>query len=127
MVENIHETERESILRAFDRLFDKVALRLGLRCTAEERDEAKRQFAERFHEALELIDTVGSPGIPRSAMQQMEAAIDHIAPSQIAAYVALGPLTLHVQQRLRAIAVKAAEQRLLEHLIGQADDQYGGN
>jgi hypothetical protein len=28
---------------------------------------------------------------------------------------------------LRTIAYRAAEQRLLDHLVSQADDRYGGN
>ncbi len=127
MVDTIPETGRESILRAFDRLLEKAAVKLRLACTAEEKDEARRQFAERFHDALQLIDSMGSPSIPESVMEQMEAAIDQLSPAHIAGYLALGPLTMHMQQRLRAIAVKAAEQRLIEHLVSQTDDKYGGN
>ena len=32
-----------------------------------------------------------------------------------------------LQKTMRAIAVRAAEQRLLEHFVSQADDTYGGN
>jgi len=121
------DTKQDSILRAFDRLFERAAVKLHVECTAEERDEARRQFAERFHDALQSVNSVASAPVPESVMAQMEAAIDELSPANIASYLALGPLTAYVQQRLRAIAVRAAEARLLEHLISQADDKYGGN
>jgi len=57
----------------------------------------------------------------------MEAAIDELSPAYIAAHLATGPLALHVQEFIRSIAVRAAEQRVLEHLANRADDTYGGN
>ena len=121
------DTGRDSLLLAFERLFERAAAKLNLECTVEERDEARRQFAERFREALQLIDSAASSPVPESAVAQMEAMIDGLSPAHIASYLALGPLAGYVQQRMRAIAVKAAEQRLLEHLISQTDDRYGGN
>jgi hypothetical protein len=34
---------------------------------------------------------------------------------------------MHVHEALQQIALRAAEQKLLEHLAQQADDRYGGN
>jgi hypothetical protein len=57
----------------------------------------------------------------------MEAAIDELPPAYVAAHLATGPLALHVQEFMRSLAVRAAEERLLEHLADRADDSYGGN
>jgi hypothetical protein len=57
----------------------------------------------------------------------MESAIDDLSPAHIAGYLAVGPLAVHLHKVMRSIAAKAAEQRLLEQLITQADDRYGGN
>lgn len=60
-------------------------------------------------------------------MQAMEEAIDHLSPAQVVGYLAAIPLAHQTQEMLRTVAYRAAEQRLLEHLINQADDTYGGN
>ncbi len=120
-------TGREVLLTAFDRLFDKAAGKLHLECTPEERDEAKRFFSERYDEALQLLDKAEFPAIDEPVMERMEAAIDELSPAYIAAHLATGPLALHVQEFMRSIAVRAAEQRVLEHLANRADESYGGN
>jgi len=40
-----------------------------------------------------------------------------------------GPLIVarHVQELIRQLALRAAEQRLAEHMANQADDAFGGN
>ncbi len=48
-------------------------------------------------------------------------------PAAIAAHLASGPLVLHLQEVMRQITLRAAEQRLLERLVTQADERYGGN
>jgi hypothetical protein len=120
-------TGREVLLTAFDRLFAKAAEKLHLECTPEERDEAKRFFSERYDEALQLLDNAEFPAIDEPVMARMEAAIDELSPAYIAAHLATGPLALHVQEFMRSIAVRAAEQRVLEHLANRADESYGGN
>ena len=57
----------------------------------------------------------------------LEAAIDELSPAYIAAHLATAPLAIHVQEFMRSLAMRAAEQRLLEHLADRADDSYGGN
>lgn len=120
-------TGREVLLSAFDRLFDRAADKLHLECTAEERAEAKRFFTERYDDALQVLDEVRFPAIPEPVLARMEAAIDELPPAYVAAHLATGPLALHVQEFVRSLAVRAAEERLLEDLANRADDRYGGN
>ena len=120
-------TGREVILTAFDRLFDRAADKLHLECTDEERAEAKRSFTERYDDALQFLDQAEFPAIPEPSLVRMETAIDELSPASIAAHLATGPLALHVQQFMRSLADRAAEERLLEHLADRADDSYGGN
>ena len=120
-------TGREVLLTAFDRLFEKAADKLHLECTPEQRDEAKRFFTERYDDALKILDNAEFPAIEEPVLTRMEAAIDELSPAYIAAHLATGPLALHVQEFIRSIAVRAAEQRVLEHLANRADDTYGGN
>lgn len=120
-------TGREVILSAFDRLFDRAATKLHLECTAEERAEAKRFFTERYDEALQVLDQAEFPAIDDPVMARMEDAIDQLSPAYVAAHLATGPLALHVQEFMRTLAVRAAEQRVLEHLASRAEDAYGGN
>jgi hypothetical protein len=120
-------TGREAVLLAFDRLFDKAAAKLRLECSGGEKEEAKRHFAERFSSALDIAGQVMVPAIPEAVMHSMEEAIEDLSPSQVVGYLAAIPLAHQTQEMLRAIAYRAAEQRLLEHLIDQADDKYGGN
>jgi hypothetical protein len=118
---------REVLLSAFDRLFDRAADKLHLECTAEERAEAKRFFTERYDDALQVLDEVRFPAIPEPILARMEAAIDELPPAYVAAHLATGPLALHVQEFVRSLAVRAAEERVLEDLANRADDRYGGN
>jgi hypothetical protein len=120
-------TGREVLLTAFDRLFEKAANKLQLECTPEERAEAKRFFTERYDDALKILDNAEFPAIEEPVLTRMEAAIDELSPAYIAAHLATGPLALHVQEFIRSIAVRAAEQRVLEHLANRADETYGGN
>jgi hypothetical protein len=120
-------TGKEAVLIAFDRLFDKAAAKLRVECSEGEKAEAKRQFTERFSAALDMAGQVSVPSIPEGVMQAMEEAIDHLSPAQVVGYLAAIPLAHQTQEMLRTIAYRAAEQRLLEHLINQADDSYGGN
>jgi hypothetical protein len=120
-------TGREAVLLAFDRLFDKAAVKLDLECSDREKEEAKQHFAERFSAALDIAGQVMVPEIPEDAIHSMEEAIERLSPAQIAGYLAAIPLIHQTQEMVRAIAYRAAEQRLLEHLIDQADDKYGGN
>ena len=120
-------TGREVILEAFDRLFDRAADKLRLACSAEEREEAKRFFTARYDDALRVLDRAQFPAIPDAKLARMEAAIDELSPAFIAAHLATGPLALHVQEVMRTLAVRAAEERLLEHLADRVDDTYGGN
>lgn len=118
---------REALIEAFDRLFERAASKLKLECSAEDRAEAAKYFTDRYGEALQLMDDMQFPAIPEPALERMESAIDTLSPAYVAAQVAIGPLARHVQEVRRAITLRSAEQRLLEHLAGRADDTYGGN
>ena len=120
-------TGREALLQAFDRLFDAAARKLNLTCTVEERAEAKEQFAHRFQAALEVANTVDIPALPTEVLEAMENAIAELSPAEIAGVIATVPLAQQTQEMLRAIAFRQAEQRLLEHVVRQADTRYGGN
>jgi hypothetical protein len=120
-------TGKEAVLMAFDRLFDKAAAKLRIECNEEDKAQAKQHFAERFSAALDIAGQVYVPEIPEGVMHGMEEAIDQLSPAQVVGYLATVPLAHQTQELLCAIAYRAAEQRLLEHLISQADDKYGGN
>jgi len=115
------------MLLAFDRLFDKAAFKLRIACNDDEKQEARRQFAERFSAALDVAGEMTMPPLPDAVMQDMEAAIEQLSPAQVVGYLAAIPLVQQTQEMLRMIAHRAAQQRLLEHLVSQADDRYGGN
>jgi hypothetical protein len=118
---------REAVLSAFDRLFDRAVGRLNASCTPEEKDEAKRRFVDHYGPALQLLDQADFPAIPEPVLERMEQAIDQLSPASIAAHLATGPLAGHVQEHMRALALRAAERRLIEQLVDHADDSYGGN
>ncbi|MEO8601198.1 MAG: hypothetical protein ABI629_01340 [bacterium] len=120
-------TGKEAVLSAFDRLFDRAATKLNLTCSDDERAEAKKYFTDRYADALELLDKADFPPIAQPSMTRMEQAIDGLSPAFVAAHLASGPLALHVQEFMRQIALRAAEQRLVEHMTRQADNVYGGN
>ncbi|HTO56281.1 MAG TPA: hypothetical protein VMJ74_00745 [Pseudomonadales bacterium] len=120
-------TGKEALLNAFDHLFERAAAKLHVECSPEEKAEAKRNFSERFAAALDVAGQVPVPEIPPEVIEAMEKAIDQLSPAQVVGYLASIPLAQQAQEMLRAIAYRAAEQRLLEHLVTQADDKYGGN
>src|SRR5262249_12137355 len=117
----------EALLTAFDRLFDRAVTKLNVSCTAEERAEVRRTFEDRYGEALRMVDTLEFPAITEPAMEHLESAIDSLSPPAIAGHLATGPLALHAQEVMRPVALRAAEQRLIEQLVERADDTYGGN
>ena len=118
---------KEAVLRAFDRLFDRAAAKLRLACDDDEKAEAKELFMQRFQNALEAASQINIEEIPEEAIKSMEEAIDGLSPAQIAGHLASIPLAHQAQQLMQLIANQAAEQRLIEQLIDQADDTYGGN
>jgi hypothetical protein len=120
-------TARDAVMQAFDSLFDRAAEKLAVECSAEEKEEAKREFAERFRGALEIVEKVAMPGISEEVVEVMETAIDRLSPAQLVGYLASIPLMQQTQILLQQLAYRAAEQRLLEHLASQADAHYGGN
>jgi hypothetical protein len=121
------DNDTAALLQAFDRLFDRAAAKLNVKYTDEERDEARQSFAERFRDAIRVIEASGAARVSSEAMREMEAAIDDLSPAHVAGYLAVGPLAIHLGKVMRSLAVKAAERRLIEDLISQADDRYGGN
>jgi hypothetical protein len=118
---------RDAILSAFDELFDAAATKLNVKATGAERAEARARFADRFDKALELAGTLDIVELPRPVLDEMKAAVDRLSMAELAGVVASIPLAQQTQEMLRSIAVRQAEQRLLEHLAQQADDRYGGN
>jgi hypothetical protein len=120
-------TGRDAVLAAFDRLFDKAAAKLGMDCDEQDKQEAKRTFAARFSVALDAVAQVNMTGMPNDVMRSMEEAIEHLSPAQVVGHLAAIPLAHQTHEMLRVIAHQSAQQRLLDHLITQVDDQYGGN
>jgi hypothetical protein len=120
-------TGREALLQAFDRLYDAAAAKLDLDYTPRELAEAREQFATRLAASLEVAETVRMPALPREVIEGMESAIRDLSPAEIAGMIASVPLAQQTQEMLRAIAVRQATQRVLEHLVAQADTRFGGN
>jgi len=115
------------MLLAFDRLFDRAASKLHIECSEEDKAEAREGFSTRFASALDIAGQVVIDGIPDAVMQNMEDAIGSLKPAQIVGQLAAIPLLHQTQEMVRAITYRTAEQRLIEHLVAQADDKYGGN
>jgi hypothetical protein len=120
-------TGRDAVLAAFDRLFDKAAAKLAIPCDAEDKQEARRTFADRFSAALDVVAQVPMTGIPDDLLKAMEEAIESLSPAQVVGSLATIPLARQAQEMLRVVAYQAAQQRVLEHLISQTEDRYGGN
>ena len=118
---------KEAVLSAFDRLFDRAAAKLKLEYEPEEKAEARELFVQRFKAALDAAVLINLEEIPEEVMRGMEEAIDGLSPAQVAGHLASIPLAHQAQQIMQLIANRAAEQKLIEHLIEQADDTYGGN
>ena len=120
-------TGKAALMNAFDRLFDKAAKKLAVQCTDREREDAKRNFEERFAKLLEALTQLEVGKVPEEAVQAMEESIDKLSTPDLVALLASVPLAAQAQQLLRQLAYQAAEQRLLEHYISTAEDKYGGN
>jgi len=120
-------TGKEAMLQAFDRLFDRAAKKLHVDCSTEEKEAAKKQFEDRFAALLQGLERVHVQEVPDEVITGMEGAIDRISPTEVVGLLASIPLAHQGHEMMRSVAYRAAEQRLLEHLIGQADDRYGGN
>ncbi len=120
-------TGREAMLQAFDRLFDRAAKKLHVECSVDEKESAKKQFEARFAALLEGLDQVTVNDVPDEVITGMENAIDRITPTEVVGLLASIPIAHQGQEMMRQLAYRAAEQRLLDHLIHQADDRYGGN
>jgi ABC-type branched-subunit amino acid transport system substrate-binding protein len=120
-------TGRDAILAAFDELFDAAAAKLNAVVTPKDRDEARARFAEHFDKALEIAGGVEMAELPRAVLDEMKEAVTRLSMPELAGVVASIPLAQQTQEMLRAVAMRQAEQRLLEHLALQADDRYGGN
>jgi len=118
---------RDAILAAFDELYDSAAAKLNVPSTPEERAEARARFAEHFDQALEMAGSVEMRELPRPVVDQMKQGIEKLSMAELAGVVASIPLAQQTQEMLRAIAMRQAEQKLLEHLALQADTRYGGN
>ncbi len=57
-------TGREAMLQAFDRLFDRAAKKLNVECSVEEKEQAKKQFENRFAALLESLQQVNVANVP---------------------------------------------------------------
>lgn len=120
-------TGKDMLLAAFDELFDAAMTKLDASCTDAERSEARDQFRHRFSGVLEAVRTLDVPEMPREAMDQMKGAIGELSPAQLAGMVASIPLAQQTQEMLRAVAVRQAQQKMLESMAMQADTRWGGN
>lgn len=120
-------TGREALLEAFDHLFDAAAEKLHASCTAEERAEARNEFAQRFAQVLDMTRAVEVREMPPAVLDDMKAAIGRLSTADLAGMIASVPLAHQTQEMLRTLAVRDAERKLLHHLASQADTRYGGN
>lgn len=120
-------TAKETMLAAFDRLFDHAARKLNLDCSPEDKAQSRQQFEERFSGLLDGLGELPIDHIPEEVISGMEKAIDQVSPSEVAGLLASMPIAHQAQEMLRSVAYRAAEQKMLEHLIGQTDDRFGGN
>ena len=119
---------RETILDAFDRLFDTAIARLNVSCTPEERSQARQAFAERMTPVLEVVEKTDQFDLPAGAVDEMRETIDKLSSADVAALVASIPLAQHAQEMLKTIAYERARQQLLVHLTEQAEPSpYGGH
>ncbi len=126
-MQNLKHKHHEVVLRAFDRLFDRAAAKLRVEVSEEEKRAARKDFAERAAQAIDLFAQMGVLEIPEEVMQHMEASLDKLSPAQLIGYLAALPLVHQAQEVMRQLAYQAAQQKLLERVIEQADDTYGGN
>lgn len=120
-------TGQEAMLLAFDRLFDKAAAKLHIDCSDEEKHAVRNSFAKRFAGVLDIANQISLERIPDEVMQHMEEAIDSLSPPQVVGHLAAIPLIHQAQEMIRTLTYRAAEKRLIDNLIEQADDRYGGN
>ena len=118
---------RQVVLHAFDRLFEKAANKLDVNYSSEELADARHGFEERYRGVLEAIGSVDLDEVPPTVIEELEEAIDNLSPAQVVGQLATIPLMHKVQEVMRGLARRAAEQRLLEHYMTQAEDRYGGN
>jgi hypothetical protein len=120
-------TGKDVLLAAFDELFEAAVNKLDASCSDDERSEARDQFTSRFAGVLDVVQRLDVPEVPREAMDAMKSAIDELSPAQLAGMVASIPLAQQTQDMLRAVAVRQAQQKMLESLALQADTRWGGN
>jgi len=76
---------------------------------------------------LEAVGDVQVGDLPDEVLANMEGAIDRISPTEVVGLLASIPIAHQGQEMMRQVAYRTAEKRLLDHLIQQADDTYGGN
>jgi len=121
------QSGRQVILDAFDRLFAKAANKLRVEYTPEDLAAAKRSFEQRYAPLLEAISAAQVENVPPEVIEEMERAIENLSPAQVVGHLASVPLVHQAQEILRMLALQAAQQRLLEHVLAHASDEYGGN
>ena len=59
------------MLQAFDRLFERAAKKLNVECSAEEKEQAKKQFEDRFAALLESLRQVDIAEVPSEVVANM--------------------------------------------------------
>ena len=118
---------RELMLDAFQRLFVKTASKLQISYTPEDLQTAKEAFSERLEKVADALNSLPFDVAPPEVVQAMEAALDQISPAQVVGQLAALPLLQHTQLVLQTLALRAAQQKLLESALEQADTTYGGN
>jgi hypothetical protein len=119
--------EKRLLIDAFDRLFERASDRFKLDSSKAERDEARKRFVDSYERAFEMIDEAGGGVISELDMHRMVESIENLSAANVAAYLAAGPLAVHVRESVQRIVNHRAEQRMIENWIDQADDTYGGN
>src|SRR5437867_3286788 len=115
------QSGRHVLLEAFDRLFAKAASKLNVSYTPDELADAKLHFERRFAPMLDAVNAVQVEAMPPEVVAEMERAIDELSPTQVVGQLASMPLAHQAQAMLRVIAYRAAEQKLIEHALKNAD------
>ncbi len=121
-------TGKEAFKLAFERLFEAALQRFHAECTAEEREEAKKDFAHRFAPQLKLLGQhLKLEQFPEEIIREIEKKILHFPTTEVAQIIASAPLIEQMQAALQTIAARKVQERLLEHVLTQVDAPYGGH
>ena len=121
-------TGKEIFELAFERLLEAALRRFQAEGTAQEREEARKDFVHRFALQLEFLGQhLELEQFPEEIVREVEEKILHLPPTKVAQMIASAPLIEQMQAALQMIAAKEARERLLEHVLTQVEAPYGGH